>query len=248
MQYIPEILAESLTKSESTIVQLSLPTARNPKIKDIEDLVILTQKISQTANIRLGLRPRGQQEEEILLLTLEKDVNKFPNLTGAEILKALEMGIDGEFDAYGDIFFSSASFVKWVRAYIELRKKPVMAKYAQLNHQLKEPEIVPTEKEQRALIATTVNMYADQRRKDPTHRVMGASALYVTLDQFGIYKMSLEDKIVIRDEITAMNPGCTAEEIKALCQTTAYNRFISELVDFDMKLDAECNVVDIEPE
>jgi hypothetical protein len=237
------IVTEKLTVSEREIFALSLPTEDNLKIKDT-DLLTLAETISNTVNIRLGLKPREKPDEIIFLNTIERDCSKFPGLTSGEILKALEMGLDGVFNPDKDIFFNSSVFVKWIRAYIEDTKKPVISKHSQLVHQNKGPEHVPTDAERKKLIADVANMYASQRRKNPEHRVTGASPLYIALVENKIYEMPVEERFQVFKDTTALNPNRTKEEIIALCQNTAYNRFIGELVDFEMMLNDECETID----
>ncbi len=240
------VIAIQLTRYERDIVSLSLATNVNPKIKDA-DMLTLAEKISNIVNIRLGLRKRSGEDEEIFLQTLEADINKFPQLTVGEIEKALTMGLDGDFDPQDkDIFFSSSKFVRWIRAYIEQTKKPVMSRHAQFVHQIKEPVIELTDEERIKLACDVVNMYARARRADPEHRVVGGAVLWQNIEALRIHAMPTADKVALKEEFKKTHPIASNAELVILCQNAAYNKFISDLVEFDMMLNEEGKTVSIE--
>lgn len=235
-----------LMKSEREIVALATVSEENPKIKDA-DMLTLAEKISNITRIRLGLKPRSDADEQVFLLTLEADINKFPQLTIAEIEKALTMGLDGEFDPDDkDIFFSSSKFVRWIRAYIEHTKKPVMSKHAQFIHQLKEPVVTLSDEEKVKSACDVANMYARARRKDPESIAVGAAVLWQNLEALEIHTMPHADKMAMKEEFEKIYPQATPAEIVILCQNAAYNRFIGDLVEWDRMLSDEGKIIEIE--
>jgi hypothetical protein len=235
-----------LTRSESEIVALAIASELSPKVQDA-DLLTLSEKISNIVGIRLNLRPRSIADEEVFLQTLEADINKFPQLTTGEILRALTMGLDGDFDpADKDIFFTSSKFVRWIRAYVEQTKKPVMSRYAQFVHQLKEPIVVLSDEEKIKSACDVANMYARARRKDPENRAVGAAVLWQNLEALGIHTMPTEDKTLLKEHLQKVYPQASNAEIVILCQNAAYNKFIQDLVDFDMMLSDEGKTIEIE--
>lgn len=245
---VPDVptLPIQLTRPERDIVALTLPTEQNPKVCNA-DLLTLAEKISNIVNIRLGLRERSDGDEEVFLQTLEVDINKFPQLTIGEIEKALTMGLDGDFDPQDkDIFFSSSKFVRWIRAYIEQTKKPVMSRHAQFVHQIKEPVVELSDEERVKLACDVVNMYARARRKDPEHRVVGGAVLWQNIEALGIHTMPVPDKAALKEEFQKIYPLASNADIVILCQNAAYNKFISDLVEFDMMLNEEGQTVAIE--
>lgn len=240
------IQTESLTPSEVAIVQASISGPNNPRIREHDDLLTLATKISNTVQIRMGLRPKMGPELEVVLQALEADLMKFPNMTEAEILKALNMGIDGEFNPDGDIFFSSSQFVQWIRAYIDKTKKPVIAKHAQLLHQVKEPKKVLTHEEQVKSAADCANMYAAARRENPEHRAVSAGPLYENIERLGIYKISSTEKWEIVKEIAQYNPGADDDALRDMARSASYNRFIRDLVDFGQMVSDDGRIVDLQ--
>ena len=239
------IQSEKLTPSELAIVESSLQSVTNPRIRDHRHLLALAAKINNTVTIRMGLKPKVANELEVTLQVLEADLVKFPNLTESEVLKALNLGIDGVYNPEGNIFFSSSQFVKWIRSYIDETKKPVMAKHSQLLHQVKEPEKVLTREEQLKSAAECANMYAQTRRENEDHRVQSAAPLYDNIERLGIYKLPSTDKWSIVKEIAKYNPNASDEELKEMAKSAAYNRFIRDLVDFDQKVSDTGEIVDL---
>jgi len=239
-------VSEKLTKSENEILALSIPTEGNLKVKH-SDLITLAETISNTVNVRLGWKKREDPDEIIFLSMIEKDCNKFPELTTGEILTALEMGLDGRFNPNPekDIFFTSSIFVKWIWAFIDRFKKPVMAKHSQLIHQLQAPSIEPTKEERIKMAADVANRYADDRTKDPHHRVHGAGELFKTLELLEIHTLSLEEREALAADVRKIYPKASREELRALCQNEAYNRLIGELVEFEMMINHKGEFVDL---
>lgn len=239
------IQTESLTPTEQAIVQASISGVNNPRIREHDDLLTLATKISNTVQIRMGLRPKLGPELEVFLQALEADLMKFPNMTESEIMKALNMGIDGEFNPDGDIFFSSSQFVQWIRAYIDKTKRPVIAKHAQLLHQAKEPEKVLTREEQVKSAAACANLYAAARRESPEHRVASAGPLYENIERLGIYKVSSTEKWEIVKEVAAQNPDADDDTLRDLAKSASYNRFIRDLVDYDQGVADDGSIFDL---
>jgi len=181
-----------LTVSENEIYSLSVPSEWNLKVKDA-DLLTLAETISNTVNIRLGLKTREEADEVIFLNTIERDCSKFPGLTSGEILKALEMGLDGVFNPDKDIFFNSSVFVRWIRTYIEETKKPVIAKHAQLVHQIKEPSAEPTLRESLESKFKILEMAIDKTLSGAIYQDYG-NVLYDFLEKFGYLVLTTDQK------------------------------------------------------
>lgn len=247
---IPEVLIK-LNGAESEIVNLATVTPYNLKVKEADPLT-LAMKVSSTVNARLGYNARKDEEEDAFLMIIEADIKKFPDLTENEIMKALDMGIDGHFvsekDKDKDVFFNSAKFVRWIHAYIAKFRSQAMSKYLQLQHQIIAPEPIPADDDLKRLAIENANIYADKRTIDKHHRVHGASGLYINLERFGIYEMPLEEKIELKEAMVKLYPQMSAENIKAECQSEAYNRFIQELVDWQLIVTPEGKVVELLPD
>lgn len=102
----------------------------------------LATKILLDVGTRLG-QPTKEGEYKQMLTYLEKDINKFPDLTRDEILEALDMGMDGRFTEKGQpIIFNLSRFVQWVEAWVELHKAPAMTKVSRAMHQEVEDQFV----------------------------------------------------------------------------------------------------------
>ncbi|WP_159467991.1 hypothetical protein [Dyadobacter sp. 3J3] len=239
-----DFLMEKLSVFENQIVELSTVSDRNQKLKDC-DLLSLAEKISNIATIRLGLKSRGDKEELVFIQTIEADCAKFPFATQNEILKALEMGIDGHFDEGKDIFFSSSKFVRWIRLYFDSIRKPVMVKFAQQadNAPLSAPEITTAERISTA--SKVANGYADARRKDPAHRVDLGDVLFRNLESLGVYELAPKVKETIYLNVKKKNKDAPEESVKGICQNTAYNDFIGMLVELEFMLTESGELVNL---
>lgn len=102
----------------------------------------LATKVLVDVGTRLGQTTKGGEYKQMLTY-LEKDINKFPDLTTNEILEALDMGMDGRFTEKGQpIIFNLSRFVQWVEAWVDLHKAPAMAKISQTMHQEVEDQFV----------------------------------------------------------------------------------------------------------
>lgn len=143
---IPDKIKAKLSQSEFRIVSASIPSEKNPKICELDERMRLrtASTIVIKAETRLGSKDKDDLHQEALISEIESDLVKFPNMTTLEIYAALEMGLDGDFSEKNIVIFSSSNFVIWVKEYIELKKRPAMKVFAQLNHQVEEIEYVPT--------------------------------------------------------------------------------------------------------
>jgi hypothetical protein len=227
-------ISSKLSLVELHTVNLTIPSEVNLKIRQC-DLISLAFKINRIANVRLGYKAKDVKEEETIAQFLVNDLNKFPNLTEGEVLKALEMGIDGHFNQDKDIFFTSSLFVKWLRAY-QVYKEPIMAKHAKLADKSESPAPQISLEERIATAAEIANGYADIRRKRPDYRVDGGGQLYANLEELGIHTASLSEKQEIYSKLSKFNPGATEEDLRTLCQNEAYNKFIGMLVELEFKV------------
>ena len=240
---------EGLSKSEQKIFELSVPTFENQKIRDMRNITPFAAKLHANARIRLGLRSDNKNNDEIdkINMALSGDLLKFPELTRDEIMEAVNLGIDGEFtEPDKPIFFSSSTFVRWIKQYIEMQKKPVMKKHLQLLHQIREDLVFPEISEQIKAAAKNANFYADQRRKDEAAVVIGAAGLYENIEHLHIYIMSIAEKKEIFSLIQERNPNLDLDTVKSLARNAAYNKFIKMLVDFDKMVSESGELMDME--
>ncbi|HEV7382287.1 MAG TPA: hypothetical protein VGN64_20975, partial [Dyadobacter sp.] len=208
-------VSQKLSLKEQETVLLSKTSDVNSRVRDSIQLD-LALRIYGIVKIRLGYKAKDFVEEKAIVQVLEADLNKFPNLTEGEVLKALEMGIDGHFNPDKDIFFTSSLFVKWLRAY-QAYKEPIMSKHAKLADKAELPAPQITRDERIATAAKIANGYADIRRKLPEYRVDGGGQLYVNLEEFGIYSASLAEKQEIYARLSKANPCLSDEDLRTIC-------------------------------
>jgi hypothetical protein len=227
-------VSQKLSLKEQDTVLLSKTSGINSRVRDSIQLD-LALKIYGIVKIRLGYKAKDFVEEKAIVQVLEADLNKFPNLTEGEVLKALEMGIDGHFNPDKDIFFTSSLFVKWLRAY-QVYKEPIMAKHAKLADKAELPAPEISRDERIATAAEIANGYAKIRRERPEYRVDGGGQLYANLEDLGIHAASLAEKQEIYTRLSKFNSGATDEDIRTLCQNDAYNKFIGMLVELEFKV------------
>lgn len=143
---IPDKIKAKLSPSEFRIVSAAIPSEKNPKICELDERMRLrtASTIVIKAETRLGSKDKDDLHQEALIGEIESDLMKFPNMATLEIFAALEMGLDGDFSEKNIVIFSSSNFVIWMKEYIELKKRPAMKVFAQLNHQVEEIEHIPT--------------------------------------------------------------------------------------------------------
>lgn len=239
------ISEEKYTSEELSAVQLSAPTDINPRVRET-DTISLAEKISMTVNTRMGWQPRSEKDEMAFLLMIEKDVQKFPNLTQNEILHILNLGLDGEFNE-GRVFFNSSEFVRWIKVYNSTTRERALKKKGQLDHQIKDKPIEYTHEERLKNAADIANFYAAGKREssDPEYEVIACSGLYQNLEYLGIHSMTNEQKMKIFHEVVNQNPRSTDEEIRTKCQVKAYNAFISLLVETESKVSETGKIVNL---
>ncbi len=234
-----------LTEAENAIVQASKSAPGNPFIKDLtgNQCLELAKKIISHAAIRLGYNARDSDEygETVRLLTL--DLQKFRGLTRAEIMAALDRGLDGDYNAPGKaVFFSLANFVQWVKAYISDTKAPIMKRHAQIQVRIEKDTLAlpPSREEQRKQAIALVNQHVEQFAGNPGAQIWGAAGLYQQLKDLGIYEMPIDqaNRLYERalENFQKRNPDKAlraedVEEIKNDCRQAAYNAFIADLAE-----------------
>jgi hypothetical protein len=228
------VIEERFTSEELSALHLSTPTDINPKVRET-DTIGLAEMISMTVNSRMGWQPRSEKDEMAFLAMIERDIQKFPNLTQNEVLHILNLGLDGEFTE-GRVFFNSSEFVRWMKKYIETKRVPALKKKGQLDHQIKDEPISATHQERLKSASDIANGYADSKREDPEFEAFACSGLYQNLEFLGIYSMTEEQKMRVYHQVLNENPKKSDDEIRIKCQVKAYNEFISMLVESDSKL------------
>jgi hypothetical protein len=242
---------EKLSPSELAMVKLSIPSDKNPKICDMDaiNMAVFAGKIRKDIVLRLGLNITKEEDEAEVKFVSEiaKHIVKHKNLTKNEIICAVDKALDGDFLIEGQTFvhFTLANFSLWIKAYIKT-KAPVMSKHLQLIHQVKEPVIELSDEERVKLACGVANMYARDRRADPSHRVAGGAVLWQNIEDLRIFTMQQEDRVALVKLFKGLYPEATESEIVIHCQNAAYNMLIADLVEMDMMLDDEGKAVKIE--
>jgi hypothetical protein len=136
----------NLTQEERRIAFAGVSSNTNPPVKDmdIQQVAKLVKDILFRAAARLGEKEKVGEEYGILFQLVNEDLQeKFPLLTGPEVMLALECGLDGQFTPVGGAtIFSPSSFVQWLYAWVAKKKTPVVQKMFLLNRH-EEPDNLP---------------------------------------------------------------------------------------------------------
>lgn len=233
-------IIEKLTVSETHIVTASKEQLIGTMTTN--QLNVLAAKTIMTAKTRLGLRESAGDELKAEISVIADDLRGFRGLSGTEIHMALKSGLDGDFSQDGKVFFSSSTFVIWIKKWIAEKKQPAMKKYALLLHEAEKTKPPPTLEEEKRLCANVANMYADFKRKDPEYEVQSAFSLYDDITRFGIWELSKSDKQEIFKKAQVKFKNSTKEQLVHHCKNEGYNLFISHLVDNNFNVSQDGNL------
>jgi hypothetical protein len=236
----PAEVFQPLTAKENQIVQNSQSTTHNPRIQEMNanGVMALAAVILDQVQLRSGYRPKEEQDTTQLAGQIAQDVRKFAGLTKNEILQALTMGLDGDFNPDGRVFFSSTQFVQWVKAYINQAKAPVMKKHAQLLHQLPVARPEPTTDERLRIMQEVIEGHVAQMASTPNFQVWGAGNLYTELEALGLYTMPADLKRGLYSRAKEIYPDYSDTQLKDVCKSAAYNEYIAQLVEQRNKSEA----------
>jgi hypothetical protein len=101
---------------------------------------------------------------------------------------------------------------------------------------------VPSDQELKKQAIETANFYADQldkankEGKQFTFIAGGLSVLWDYLNKFEIQCLTTEERLEIWNKYANIQDK---EELKLICKTKGYIKFINQLVDFECRLDSE---------
>lgn len=128
-EHLIPALAESgrLSGKEMEIVRnMKLPSIRSTSEPDLLLFVSSLMKLSKTF---MGHKTSFDEEAQVQKLVMDEIKDRFLNLSAKEIYQFCKMGMSGEFDGETEKIntFSPANFVRWGKAYVEL-KSPVVQK------------------------------------------------------------------------------------------------------------------------
>lgn len=235
----PQFFLEKMNSSEIAIVQAT-EGKRIGQMSENEKTLVAS-KIVSIGNIRLGYKPKSDQETKTEIYLFVLDLNKFFGLTELELLLALNSGLDGEFLKENEsVFFSSANFVHWVKKYIESKKMPAMAKHHN-NKVVAEREMqkpVPTNDELKKIAIDNANFYVERFKNDNFEFLAGGvQYLYENAVNAGILIELDED---IKCEIFLVNdkfPLLNENEIEIKVKENLYRNFIHYLIEKNIVFD-----------
>lgn len=226
---------EKLTDREQALVSAS---QQGRKLRDLtpEQRLSMAEKLVKGAMFRLGHNSKNAAELSLLHNQIARDFAKFEGLTAAEIEMAVDAAIDGEFAGEeGVVVFSSANFCRWVKRWVDEKKRPTMAKWSQHVHQQPAELPPPGDDTLRQMVRFNLTEFAQRRAADPSFRLPAAAALWEDVERLGIATMTPERKAEIFAEVSAAHPEAHPEHLRNLCRTAAYNELVgllAEQVDF----------------
>jgi hypothetical protein len=220
--------------SLSPIVQAqSTITIRQRSEDDIKEAI-------RYAMVLVGLRGANMptDEEKFVLLNFIR-VN-FGNQTPEEIRLAFEYAIAGKFETDVKCYenFSCEYFARIMKAYIDYSRNEVKG----LPKEIEPMKEVPSDQELKKQAIETANFYADQldkankEGKQFTFIAGGLSVLWDYLNKFEIQCLTTEERLEIWNKYANIQDK---EELKLICKTKGYIKFINQLVDFECRLDLE---------
>jgi hypothetical protein len=220
--------------SLSPIVQAqSTLTIRQRSEDDIKEAI-------RYAMVLVGLRGANMptDEEKFVLLNFIR-VN-FGNQTPEEIRLAFEYAIAGKFETDVKCYenFSCEYFARIMKAYIDYSRNEVKG----LPKEIEPMKEVPSDQELKKQAIETANFYADQLDKSNkegkqfTFIAGGLSVLWDYLNKFEIQCLTTEERLEIWNKYANIQDK---EELKLICKTKGYIKFINQLVDFECRLDSE---------
>jgi hypothetical protein len=220
--------------SLSPIVQAqSTITIRQRSEDDIKEAI-------RYAMVLVGLRGANMptDEEKFVLLNFIR-VN-FGNQTPEEIRLAFEYAIAGKFETDVKCYenFSCEYFARIMKAYIDYSRNEVKG----LPKEIEPMKEVPSDQELKKQAIETANFYADQldkankEGKQFTFIAGGLSVLWDYLNKFEIQCLTTEERLEIWNKYANIKDK---QELKLICKTKGYIKFINQLVDFECRLDSE---------
>ena len=248
-KYSKPILADSkMTKSETIIYDASIKQ-KIMYLSEAEKARIANTIISM-AKVRLSLKDRAKHEDAVESQMIFSDLNKFDHLTEAEVLLALENGLDGNYlkEHESNVFWNPSNFVLWIKRYL-LEKNDVMRKVTNakpadhIRHSPKDEKI----KQNGILCANDyADLYARTKDADRTFKYpAGLNFLYDLGVQYGW--LHLDEEIIdqIKMEVApkflhlVKNPKDVFEHTEFIWAYKAecYKRFIKDLVTFEVRID-----------
>lgn len=231
-----------LRESEQSIVKDSFPSKRFPLIGEMgpDELVSFAQQLRKDVVLRLGLNINNSSAEEEFKIIAEigKTIWKYKGMTKKEIQNAVDRALDGEYLASGQttVFFSITNLSIWIKIYLNAVRAPVMKKYLQFKYQVEEenrPEL--NRDEAFEMRVRTVNGFLEQRKIKPSHRIFGRS-LFDGLEESGITFLNEEDRNEYLKIARVENPKGSPDIWEITIRAIAYNNFISDLLDFGLRL------------
>lgn len=252
---IAHVPVTALQPSDLKIVQNSIPSAKNPLVKDMlaVDMFALVESIINRSKVVLGLRSGKDHEatdHDVILETAISNeilnlIGQFQFYTRLEILSAAEMGLQGKFLAKDQSFvhFSVSNLSIWIKRYAGL-KNAVNSTLANIQKQLPKKEV--TVQDQIRLSAETVNVHVRSRIANPGYRTLPSATLLDQLVELGIYKPTKEEKQSAYDFVRKRKMTDKSEILIPLAKDELYNRFIKSLADFECILNEKGEQIAIE--
>jgi hypothetical protein len=250
-KYSQPILADSkLTKTEIIIYDAS--TKQKIMYLSDEEKMRIANTIITMVKVRLSLKDRAKHEDAVESQMIFSDLNRFDFLTEAEILLALENGLDGSYlkEHESNVFWNPSNFVLWIKRYL-LEKNDVMRKVTNakpadyIRHTPKDEEI----KQQGILCANDyADLYARTKDADRTFKYpAGLNFLYDLGEQYGWLHLDEEVKNQIKMAVApkflhlVSNPADVFEhtEFNWAYKVEFYKRFIKDLVTFEVRIDQQ---------
>jgi hypothetical protein len=237
--YSEPILADSkMTKSETIIYDASLKQ-KIMYLSDSEKMRI-SNTIITMVKVRLSLKDRAKHEDSVETQMIFSDLNKFDFLTEAEILLALENGLDGNYlkEHESNVFWNPSNFVLWIKRYL-LEKNDVMRKVTNAKP-AEEIKQVPNDEVLKKMAIDNANFhrqmvfdYDNGKSQFNWKSLGGLSSLYSDLKKFGIFKINEDEQKRIMDKFKHLK----GDDFAMMCRSEGYKFFIQMLVDFDSYID-----------
>jgi hypothetical protein len=238
--YSEPILADSkMTKSETIVYDASLKQ-KIMYLSDSEKMRI-SNTIITMVKVRLSLKDRAKHEDAVETQMIFSDLNKFDFLTEAEVLLALENGLDGSYlkEHESNVFWNPSNFVLWIKQYL-LEKNDVMRK---VTNAKPAEQVIPVPNDEVLMkdAISIINNFADQIKKSKEENIKfnwvpGLSGLYKMLVKLNIENISKEEMLEIWKKSANIQ---NEDERWNWCRKEAYILFTNQLVDFGCRLDSE---------
>jgi hypothetical protein len=237
--YSEPILADSkMTKSETIVYDASLKQ-KIMYLSDSEKMRI-SNTIITMVKVRLSLKDRAKHEDSVETQMIFSDLNKFDFLTEAEVLLALENGLDGNYlkEYESNVFWNPSNFVLWIKRYL-LEKNDVMRKVTNAKP-AEEIKPVPNDEILKKMAIDNANFHRQMLIEYNNGNSLldwkslgGLSSLYSDLKKFGIFKINQDEQKRIMDKFKHLK----GHEFTMMCRSEGYKFFIQMLVDFDSYID-----------